>query len=64
MEEEWKEFRDPVLKFVTEVCGCRLVRQGLRKRVSGGMRRYCKECCITEEKGFRALTTAKIRGSV
>ena len=28
VEEEWKEFRDAVLKCETEVCGCRQVGKG------------------------------------
>ena len=31
VEEEWKVFRDTVLKCATEVCGCRRVGQGIRK---------------------------------
>ena len=31
VEEEWKVFRDRVLKCATEVCGCRRVGQRIRK---------------------------------
>ena len=33
VEEDWKVFRDAVLKFATEVCGWRQVVQGIRKGI-------------------------------
>ena len=52
------EFRDAVLKYATEVCGCRLVRQAMRKRNDK------VRIVVLQKRGFRAVAAANIRTSV